>query len=467
MPSHLQNMERNRRANEAKDDEYARLMQLEKVASYAKWENDTDAKLAQAREADSFKQMKNQAANDLNRRRHMLAKLYTHEMNLWKHMIESSKETPDIVKAKIREKAEALKAKREFEQQEYVEAQRRRQWRDGCDDLRQLDSQATLNDVAQRRSEQLEEKSRQQLQELEDEAQWSTAWDVDRKKKEIRERNDLAQAHKRNVDMKRDLDIQVMQRKEKAVFEREQTRYEAEDTQARWDAEKQAQDEHEANVRAAMRQQGKEVLQYNNERQQIRHLKAQEEMENDLVLLQVALEKERQELEDEETKRREEKEASQIYQKHLQQQMIKEKQDDSMLEELRRQDEEAATAKRDAQKAREDSARVKLAAEVQRGREQQKQSRIRQMEEQRVADADYAASQRVVAKQMEDQEMQLKAVQRKARLDNQRSVRLQVQEKVFMFEKSKQDEYLQNRRNQHTEKEFQKTLMTFAGQTGR
>merc|ERR1711990_1385224 len=142
---------------------------------------------------------------------------------------------------------------------------------------------------------------------------------------------------------------------------------------------------------------------------------------------------------------------------------IKEKQDDSMLEELRRQDEEAATAKRDAQKAREDLARAKLAAEVQKGREQQKQSRIRQMEEQRVADADYAASQRVVAKQMEDQEMQLKAVQRKARLDNQRSVRLQVQEKVFMFEKSKQDEYLQNRRNQHTEKEFQKTLMTFAG----
>merc|ERR1719181_1669943 len=118
-------------------------------------------------------------------------------------MIESSKETPDIVKAKIREKAEALKAKREFEQQEYVEAQRRRQWRDGCDDLRQLDSQATLNDVAKRRSEQLEEKSRQQLQELEDEAQWSNAWDVDRKKKEIRERNDLAQAHTRNVDMKR------------------------------------------------------------------------------------------------------------------------------------------------------------------------------------------------------------------------------------------------------------------------
>lgn len=209
--NHLRNMERNRLQNEAKDDERARLGQLEKVNSYARWENDTDARLVNARqEATMFDFQAGQDA-ELNSRRNELANLYDRELKSWKMLLSQQKETPQDVKARIKSKAMALKKKRESEQAEYVHHQRMRQWRDGCDDLRQLDSQATLNDVASRRAEQLEEKARQQHQELEDEDQWSNAWEVDRLRKEARERKDLANQHKRDKDQLRDLNLQVQQ----------------------------------------------------------------------------------------------------------------------------------------------------------------------------------------------------------------------------------------------------------------
>jgi len=462
--SNAEQMKKNRLALEAKDDERSRLIQLEKVASYAKWENDTDARAAQDRKKQTMFGFQAQANSELDQRREELAKMYERELNSWKGLLLSQQETASDVKERIRAKALALKQKREAEQGEYVNHQRMRQWRDGCDDLRQLDSQATLNDVAQRRSEQLDEKARQQYQDLQDEDQWSNAWEVDRLRKEQRERRDLAAQHGRDQDQKRDLDLQVKQNSTTAYNAKDQQSRESDAQREQWAVEDQKQKEFENAYAAANYKRGQDVLQYNNTRLIQRTQAAQTEMENELTLLQVALEKERRELEAEEEKKRQEKEASQIYQKHLQAQMVREKADDSLLEELRRQDEQRAADKRDSQKHREDKARSELASQVQIGRERQKQEKLGIVADQRESDRLYANDQAALNIQLNDMELEKKAMQAKARKDNQSKVRLQVSAKEQVRNETMQREYLANRSNQYREKVYNEQLMTFAGQ---
>lgn len=435
--------------------ETQRLRNISKVTSNAQWENDTDARLAAARQKQHLDNLEGKARSDLNSRRHQLAQLYEYELQLWKRTLEANKETPEDRKMKIKARAMQLKAHRQQEQADFVEAKRRQQWRDSCDDLRQMDSQLTLNDVAERRKEQLNEKNRQQLQDIEDENQWSNAWEVDRLRKEQRERTDLAMQHKRNEDMRRDLDMQCQQSKEVRDLLEETRQNESAETMERWNLEKRIQDEHEMKVRQANRAEGRNVREYNNARQQIRSQKAKEDMQNDLVLLQVALEKERQELEDEEEKKRQEKATTKIYQDHLRQQMVKEKADDSLYEELRRQDEAAAAGKRDAQYEREQTARAELTKAVYDGRAEQMRAKQTKMQQQIEEERLYARSQKSEAERLDALDKDMKSFQQSKRFQNRDAVKLQVAGRQRVEQRRQQEEYLQLKTMQYGEKQYQ------------
>lgn len=467
MPAPVEQMARNRAQDEAKQNERERLQTLAKVSAYAKWENDTDSRLAYARQVDHRRLAEQKEEAKLHARRVKLKEMYDNDWAKWQQGVENQQETPADRKLAIQKRAEELKAKRQADAQQYVNAQRANQWRASCDDLRQLDSQATLIDVAERRNEQLHEKNRQNMQDLEDEKQWADAWEVDRLRKERRELEDLANQHRRNEEMRQDLDRQVAARKAKSQVIRENARSEAKETKERWEMEQRIQEEHDAKVRAAMVEEGKRVFKYNAMRQEKRSQDAKVEMQNDLVLLQVALEKERRELEDEEEKKRNEKEITRQYQEHLKKQMVKEKENTSALDALRREDEEKAAAKRDRQIQKEQVARDSLQRAVMQGRRQQ-------MEERRQKDAimqeemkQYAVELNEKAHQLDLAEKSLRAEQQKARYDNQRGVRLQIAGRQTVQNREKQQEYLKLKQMQYSEKQYQKQLQADVGRVSR
>lgn len=342
-PAPIKVMEKRRQNEDVKIAEEARLREVGKVTAYAQWENDTTAKIGVAREAGYLTTLANQSDAELNERRQQLGNLYEREMRSWKRLLENSKQTTQERKDEIRDKADALRRQRQAGDEAYVKEMRAKQWRNGCDDLRDLDTQATVMEVARRRQEQLRERENQNQQAAEDEDQWTKAWEIDRLQKEARESRDLASQFKRNHDMKRDLDTQVGQAAQGRHLMKDLTQREAKDTKNRWQNEEDVQNHHDASIKAAQRAEGKRVQLENNERQKLRGITARQEMQNDLTLLQVALEKERRELEEEEEKKRQEKESTKKYQELLKLQMVKEKQDDSLLEELRRQDSERET----------------------------------------------------------------------------------------------------------------------------
>jgi hypothetical protein len=457
-PAPIEVMEKRRRNEDVKIAEEKRLLEVSKVTQYAQWENETDQRIVDAEQAEHLNRFA--AAEDaaLNQRRHELANLYDREMKSWKYLLENSKETTEERKAKIRERANALKAKREAGNADYVRAMRQKQWRNGCDDLRDLDTQATVQEVARRRQEQLVERAYSNEREATDEKEWDKAWDSDRLRKEERERRDAGMQRKRNTDMKRDLDIQVRQASDGRRLMTDVERTEAEETKARWQQEEDEQNRYEMSLKAALRAEGKRVQLDNNERQKLRGIKATEEMQNDLILLQVALEKERRELEEEEEKKRQEKESTKKYQELLKLQMVKEKQDDSLLEELRRQDSERETAKRDAQHGRESKARKELQDAVMQGRREQEEQRRQLKVGEREADRVYALEQKQVAMQLDQAERELRAFQGKNRLENQQGVRAQITARQMLEQKQQQSIFIENKTMQHFEKQYQAQL---------
>merc|ERR1711865_214753 len=222
--------------------------------------------------------------------------------------------------------------------------------------------------------------------------------------------------------------------------------------------EEDVQNHHDASIKAAQRAEGKRVQLENNERQKLRGITARQEMQNDLTLLQVALEKERRELEEEEEKKRQEKESTKKYQELLKLQMVKEKQDDSLLEELRRQDSERETAKRDAQHDRESKARKELQGAVMQGRREQQSYIIDQAIAEKEADRVYVRGLQIKAEELNTADKELKAFQQNARYQNVAGVRAQIAAREMMKKKESQSIFIANKKMQYFEQQYQGQL---------
>merc|ERR1711988_1203230 len=247
-----------------------------------------------------------------------------------------------------------------------------------------------------------------------------------------------------------DLDLQRQQRSYRAECMKLKEDEEAVLTKERWRQEKVLQEEHDAKVKLAEKARGRAVLEYNNARQMKRAEDAKLEMQNDLVLLQVALEKERRELEDEEEKRRQEKEMTKQFQEHLRLQMIKEAEDDTLLEELRRQDEDRVQ--------KEKAARANLLKLTVKGRQEQLALKAKWKADELAQDKLRIAHTMRENERLEELEKQAAAQQAQARKDNQTAVTFQIRKKAETRAREKQSEYLQLRQMQHSEKQYMKRL---------
>ena len=105
-----------------------------------------------------FEALKAQAeANVDARRRKLAAKLHAEELALQNELV-ANQVTPEERRAALERRAVDLVRRREEERVAFAEQMLYRQWRDGCDGVRQGDSNAQLRAALEGRSSQLEEK---------------------------------------------------------------------------------------------------------------------------------------------------------------------------------------------------------------------------------------------------------------------------------------------------------------------
>jgi len=429
----------------------------------ANWEIRTDETIRTKNANKHIEKLAEEREAKLLARKRSLAHLFNYEMESWQNEIINNLETPMERKTKLREKAFALRDKRESDRREYVQKCYDRQWRDACDDARLLDGKALLQYVTDERINQIHEKSKKKIQDKIDDEKHQAY--LKEKMDEMQARENAIAARKKEMATrtKEDLNKQIIYNAERKKKLKERIALEDKDELERLMVEIAAE---EAKIYArtvAAHERGKEVKEFNKKRLGIREAEAQREREEDIALLNYALAKEKETADAEESKKELEKQTTRQYQEYLRLLMIKEAQDNSGVEALRKEQEDKVWKKREDELKRQDDARAFLMAEVDAGRKEQLRLQALQKIEDKKIDGI------MLSKFAKDHEEGVKKDQdelefrKKEALYNQQYLNDQIQLKRNRERAEKQKEYLVKKHMESFEKTHHERQLSQAG----
>ena len=456
-------LEARRRAEEQGREMEAVLVEHDKILLKANFEKQTSAKIEARIKNNRFEQLRREKEQDLFERRRELAALYNDEIADWRVKIANLGETREDVQARIMKKAYALRDARESAREKFIKGCYDAQWRDACDDARSLDSKAMTKFMGAERVNQIRQKQQRNIELTANEndflAEWKRQLDIiearDKAKSDLRKKNNLdtAKGLRDQInfnDSQRDTYWRMQQEADELEIR------ECNDAIAAEHAKQKARHD-EAHRR------GKETAEYNKTFKDIEAERKRKEREENDILLNYALEQERQRIAEEEGQKAAWAAAAQQQRKFLEELMIKEAEDTSFVDEINRKEAEKVwKARDDALQARED-ARNFLMKLVRQGREEQiAEKRAREAREKQ-ADKIYAS--KFIDDIKEGLEMDKNAVERR-RLNattNNEKLMQQIDLRRMQQELAKQDTYLEDKRMKFIERQHQDRLALQGG----
>lgn len=361
------------------------------------------------------------------------------------------------------ERAYALRDARENERMNIVKQKYDAQWRDACDDARTLDSKAMTIHMNQERLRQIEEKRQRKAvlssQENAFVDEWTKQMDA------LAARDEAKKALRRQIDAETSAHIRSQIEKNaqlKEEFNRRKLQEEQEELD-RLRAEIETAERTQREKQEAEYARGRAVLEYNAAYREVRQEEDRIDREQDAILLDYALRKERATEAAEEEKRNADRYAAMKYRKYLEEQMVKEAEDTAFVDEIRKREEEKVyKARDDALQARED-ARNYLMKMVDEGR--QEQIRYRQQNAQvEAAEGQVFArkfiddAQEALRKEQEDRERR-----RQVSVKNQGELNEQIAYRRYKEEMEQQENYLAEKQMKYMERQHQQRLAEQAG----
>ena len=405
-----------------------------------------------------FEALKARAEATLDARREKLASMLFEEERALQAELVTKQVTPEERKEALVARARALVAKREAERAQFAEQQLYRQWRAGCDGVRQGDSHAVLAKALAGRAEQVERKAAEKEAERRENLAFNALYEEERLKKEARHARDVKERKLRNEEAVRLLDEQVRKNLERRVEATDAKRRDVEDLKQQWAAE----EEKAAATAAAKAEKARLIVEeleaFNAQRraEQAREKAEEEHFKKKLLddaMAQIAAE----EACEAELKVRK-KEQDRLYREHLLALMVKGQLDESERDRLVEAQQAKYEAKRQEEKDREERARAKLMAEVCADRERQLAAKAaRRM----AAAEDKAEERRRMEEELaelrvaeEDHGAQVNAVQVQHRLD----IEAQIQYRDSMAAKKKEEQRRQWESSMRAEADYQRMI---------
>ncbi len=386
-----------------------------------------------------FEALKAQAeANVDARRRKLAAKLHAEELALQNELV-ANQVTPEERRAALERRAVDLVRRREEERVAFAEQMLYRQWRDGCDGVRQGDSNAQLRAALEGRSSQLEEKAAARETAAREHAAFEVMYEAERLKKEERHAREIADIKKKADEAVRVLDQQVAENRKLRAEKAEAAKREVEEMKSQWAAEEAR---HDADIAAKLAKNmriGEDLKAFKAARQaELAAIKEREEAIDRELLEEAMRQKAEEEAREAELKERK-KEQDAIYRTHLAALLQKDGEDESERDRLVAEQQALYEAKRQAEKDRAEAARAKLMAEVHADRE-------RQLAQHAVA-REMAAEAKITDKlrmreevaEMEAVEEEHKARVHAQRIKNRLDIEAQIQYKDSLARKQKED----------------------------
>jgi len=434
-----------------------------KVYGKALFEINTSAKIERRMRDDALALKKEEQEVLLYNRRRDLALLYNNEMEIWRAEVFSKAEDVEAVKARIMEKAYALRDARNAAKADFVQRAYDAQWRDSCDDARSLDSRALTKFMHAERVRQMEEKKANKENNKDAENEYFAEWTRQLNAMEERDRAKQAARAKANADTAAGLEQQMAfnEAQKENMSAMVQAEAEEEIRQIR-SAIKQEEDLQNRKKRDAFLR-GREVLEFNSKYKDLKAEEAERQRQQDAILLNHALSTEKASIAAEEAKKRAGFEAAQRYRKYLEEQMIKEAEDTGFVDEINRKEAEKVwKARDDALQARQD-ARDYLMRLVDQGRQEQIRYKKEQVLQEKQNDVVFASKFIDDIKEGIAKDREASMLRRQAAISNNEALQRQIDERKRQEELAKQEVFLGNLQMKHIERQHQQKLALQGG----
>uniref|UniRef100_A0A3Q0SMA5 Cilia- and flagella-associated protein 53 n=1 Tax=Amphilophus citrinellus TaxID=61819 RepID=A0A3Q0SMA5_AMPCI len=311
---------------------------------------------------------------DVEQRRHRLAELLKVEEQQLLQEMEEKKEMTLERWAKMREKAKALRDKRESERQQLVSEKLQQQFREQCEELRSIQSRFSEQQVSRERASQVRSRQKQQQRQQEEDRLFSELWAGDRRAKEEQESTRVQSQQQRNEEQRSFLKKQMEATEQQRQQEKELREEEAQLLQQQTEL---LQEQRQQKLKLRVQQGQRRMLDWCLMLKMKRLAWEQrEELELDMSILQTLLRQETDEKQGAAQRKAELCEEQRRYREYLSEELQRQRRQEEEMEHLLEDQLKEVWAKQEEKSRRQREARKRLMDEVMEARSLQIQNKL-------------------------------------------------------------------------------------------
>jgi len=432
------------------DDKYLRQI--------AHWENTTTASLYKNREQEEINSLKNQKEIFLNMRRNKLSNLLKKEYEQYHQELMNNMDTPEHQRQMMEQKLQKLKSMKEQERQKFVELQKEKIFYNDNEEVRKHDSEYNQIKCCFDQEDQMIDKMKRRYNNYLEEKAFDDINKIDYLKKVEREKKEEQERIKKNKELNEYRDFQRKQELENLERINELNKIEKERLKKQWEIDEQNELKEKIYRRELNKKVNEEVEYYNQIEKQKREEQEKIEKEQDKKMISEILKRERALDEIDRMEKLKKKDELLQNAKFLQYKMKLKKEEEEWMDKLAEEERERQYQKEQSQWLKEQAARIELMKDVYKSRAEEimRKKNLEEKEKQELI-----KERQILDKEIDnynDQYWKLKEDEFKKNKEEQDILKYQMQQKINLKNREKQEEMYQKRMAELLEEEYQNKL---------
>ena len=432
------------------DDKYLRQV--------AHWENKTSASLYKNREQEEINSLKNQKEIFLNMRRNKLSNLLKKEYVQYHQELINNADTPEHQRLMVEQKLMNLKSIKEEERKKFVELQKEKMFYNDNEEVRKHDSEYNQIKCCFDQEDQMIDKMKRRYNNYLEEKAFDDINKIDYLKKLEREQKEKEERIKKNKELNEYREFQRQQEMQNLARTNEINKLEKERLKQQWAIDEQNELKEKIYKRELNKKVNEDIEYYNQLEKQKREEKEKFEKEQDKKMISEILKKERALDEIDRIEKLKKKEDLLKNSEFLKYKMQQKKEEEEWMDKLADEERERQYEKEQKQWLKEQAARIELMKEVYKSRAEEimRKKNLEEKEKQELI-----KEREILDKEIDnynDQYWKLKDDELKKNKEEQDILKYQIQQKINLKNREKQEEMYQKRMAELLEEEYQNKL---------
>ena len=432
------------------DDHYLRQI--------ANWENNTSAKLYKNREQEEINSLKNQKEIFLNMRRNKLSNLLKKEYEMYHQELINNIDTPEHQRLMMEKKLQDFKRMKEDERKKFVDLQKEKIFYNDNEEVRRHDSEYNQIKCCFDQEYQMLDKLKRRHNNYLEEKAFDDINKIDYLKKIEREKKEEEERIRKNKELNEYRDFQRKQEMENLERINEINKLEKERLKKQWEIDEQNELKEKIYKRELNKKVNEDVEYYNQIEKSKREEKEKFEKEQDKKMVDEIVKKERALDEIDRIEKLRKKEELKKNSDFLKYKMQLKKEEEAWMDKIAEEEAEKQYQKEQKQWLKEQAARIELMKDVYKSRAEEimRKKNLEEKEKQ-----EFIKEREILDKEIDnynDQYWKLKEDELKKNKEEQDILKYQMQYKIDLKNREKQEEMYQKRMAELLEEEYQNKL---------